>query len=261
MKLALSPYSCELTLYDSIHETSDNTPGTVYGSENLEAHGARHNPPANSSETIQIVTHILPIHSIDQGKARLNLNEGHCIIRPGQSLPCGLGLTAYSYWHSIALSNSEIKLWTQATVALRQEPDLYRSGDRLNLPWEHLKARSRNFQDRPFHLQQVQETLNIFQVNWSNAMPIIPLSMVYGAIHLTGWGFHFPSPTEQIMWRAACITIIGGIPSLVLLWFIYEALYSRWDTDIFLTPMIVLYLFAVCSLGIIVFWCPPFYHC
>jgi len=35
--------------------------------------------------------------------------------------------------------------------------------------------------------------------------------MVYGSVHLTAWNFDFPSRAEQIIKRAACIIIAGGI--------------------------------------------------
>lgn len=41
---------------------------------------------------------------------------------------------------------------------------------------------------------------------------LVILPLIYGGIHLTTWNFHFASQTEQLLWRIACIDIMGTMP-------------------------------------------------
>ena len=54
---------------------------------------------------------------------------------------------------------------------------------------------------------------------------LVALSLVYGGIHLTAWNFHFASKTEHLLWKIACIDIMGTIPIGLLssfLWLIWS---------------------------------------
>ena len=42
-----------------------------------------------------------------------------------------------------------------------------------------------------------------------DAVVLFSIITVYGALHFIGWNFSFPSRTEQILWRASCITIVA----------------------------------------------------
>ena len=41
---------------------------------------------------------------------------------------------------------------------------------------------------------------------------LVALPLIYGGIHLTTWNFHFASQTEHLLWKIACIDIMGTIP-------------------------------------------------
>lgn len=41
---------------------------------------------------------------------------------------------------------------------------------------------------------------------------LVALPLVYGAIYLATLNFHFPSQVEQLLWKIACIDIMGTIP-------------------------------------------------
>ena len=42
-----------------------------------------------------------------------------------------------------------------------------------------------------------------------DAIVLFSITMVYAALHFIGWNFSFPTHTEQILWRASCITIVA----------------------------------------------------
>ena len=42
-----------------------------------------------------------------------------------------------------------------------------------------------------------------------DAIVLFSITMVYGGLHFIGWNFSFPTHTEQILWRASCITIVA----------------------------------------------------
>ena len=45
---------------------------------------------------------------------------------------------------------------------------------------------------------------------------LVVLSLVYGGIHLATWNFAFPSKTEHLLWKIACIDIMATVPIGVL---------------------------------------------
>ena len=54
----------------------------------------------------------------------------------------------------------------------------------------------------------------------SDAKPILYFSAIagaaFGSIHCAAWNFDFPSRVEQIMWRAAALTLVGVCLSIFL---------------------------------------------
>ena len=43
-------------------------------------------------------------------------------------------------------------------------------------------------------------------------------AIVYGGLHALAWFAHFHSPTEQLLWRISSVVVIGGIPTLAVIW-------------------------------------------
>jgi hypothetical protein len=121
-------------------------------------------------------------------------------------------------YDSSELSEKELKLWTQATVAIHKEPQTYLASNKhLTLPDDHLKMRSDNLQTTTIYKRVIRESpakLDDDPYFWSM---MIAFPMVYGSVHLVAWNFVFPTYTEKMMWRVACTFIAGGIPlSLIL---------------------------------------------
>jgi hypothetical protein len=51
---------------------------------------------------------------------------------------------------------------------------------------------------------------------WRTTVPISLVCLGFGALHLVGWGFHFPSRIERILWRICSVGITGT--SLLAVW-------------------------------------------
>ncbi|KAK7916882.1 hypothetical protein PG985_010490 [Apiospora marii] len=45
---------------------------------------------------------------------------------------------------------------------------------------------------------------------------IIPFSIIYGGLHCTAWGFHFPSQQEEFMWKLSAILVSGFLVVVIL---------------------------------------------
>lgn len=214
MLLGSSCSRLRLTLYDPNSGFSNDVRETTCDDGDLEVNRPEQSSliDRDSSSACQVVTHKPPEDRSKLYEYYKSSRKGGCKIEPGQSLPCGLGLEHDSkIW--LRLSDKDVQRWTQAAEALRQEPDKYKPGQSLKLHRDQLQKRSRNFQDRPFNVKEVQEvllgTMGDDPLFW---LMLIALPMVYGSVHLTAWNFDFPSRVEQIMWRVACIIIAGGIP-------------------------------------------------
>ena len=42
-------------------------------------------------------------------------------------------------------------------------------------------------------------------------------AMIYGGLHALAWSAHFHSPTEQLLWRISSVVVMGGIPTLAVM--------------------------------------------
>jgi hypothetical protein len=205
------PYG--LTLYDPNNGFSNDVCETICDDGDLEANRPEQSSliDRDSSSAGRVVTHKPPVDRSKLHEYHKSSRKGGCKIEPGQSLPCGLGLKHdCEIW--LRLSDKDAQRWTRATEVLRQEPDKYKPGQSLELHRDQLQKRSENFQNRPFKGKKVQEvllgTIGDDPLWW---LMLIALPIVYGSVHLTAWNFNFPSRVEQIMWRAACIIIAGGV--------------------------------------------------
>ena len=146
-----------------------------------------------------------------------------CSLNPGESLPCGLGLSKNAILN-LYLSPKEIEKWTRATVVLRRDKASYSMGKTLDLPRECFEERSINYPEaRFFVIFFMNLGQGIFDRGWSAIFfsAIFPtsilLSVPYGLLHLPYRNYSFPSRPEKIMWTAACIVIASGFPLIVAL--------------------------------------------
>ena len=161
---------------------------------------------------------------------------------PGQALNCGIGpirrlQEEYGEQPVTYLSAKDVLRWNKISdwvdnyehqnprykVALSQSEDI----DFTN----SLSCKSAKVVPRDALLVHVSDLPGISSIlpdldNWKELdlmsvrdvetlgfLPILLcLPLIYGGIHLTTWNFHFASQTEHLLWKIACIDIMGTIP-------------------------------------------------
>ena len=145
------------------------------------------------------------IHSqwqTSRGKRHFNLDKG-------QSLSNGLGIKHDSF--SRTLSEKDVKRWTQATIAMRQEPEKYSADKELRSPPNCLRKRSKNIVNGAINVTNLRDGfIDDFNDDPFYYAMLIVLPIVYGSVHLAAWNFEFPTKVEMIMWRVACTFIASG---------------------------------------------------
>ena len=167
------------------------------------------------------------------------LSNGHVVaLVHGQALNCGIGPAE---WFGIEipityLSAKDVLRWTKISewieqqfprheVAVSQSEDPT-PGDTLS--WKLLNDPS-GARVPPYslsvHVSDFQGTdeVSLDRDLWFDAIHfvvetkvfltlLVALPLVYGGIHLTTWNFDFASHVEQMLWKIACIDIMGTIP-------------------------------------------------
>jgi hypothetical protein len=128
----------------------------------------------------------------------------------GQSLPSGLGIKHDS--SSRKLSQKDLNRWTRAIISMRQQREKYLPNKELKPPNDCIRVRSTNLGVTAFNVQNLREGfIDDFVDDPLFWIMLFALPTVYGFVHRAA-NFEFPTKAEKIMWRVACILVIGGIP-------------------------------------------------
>ena len=157
-----------------------------------------------------------------------------CALVPGQALDCGIGPleSPYSDPDKITyLSAKDVLRWNKASEWLenweRQHPEFQLGRNSLwDSLWKMLKygptlplySLVGNISDFPGTLAIPSGrkiwfyTLRFVIENRMFLLLLVTLPLLYGGIHLATWDFHFASKTEHLLWKIACIDIMGTIP-------------------------------------------------
>ena len=149
-----------------------------------------------------------------------------CSLVSGQSLDCGVGpaMNVHRLWSTqadnqreghlqIALTSRDVRRWTLAARAARRiGEDLYRDSPKDSVNYFTFYAHS-IFLDR----KGLQAGFYAYFAAWASGGLIAALTicMFYGAAHATAWNFLFPTSTERLLWRIACVDTIAGVISLL----------------------------------------------
>jgi hypothetical protein len=81
-----------------------------------------------------------------------------------------------------------------------------------------------------------------YEYNWVNP-GIIALCLGFGAIHIGGWNFHFPSVTEQLLWRISSVAC-AVLPFMILLALYTEKYLSETIYELLFGVLMVLYFLS-----------------
>ena len=157
---------------------------------------------------------------------------------PGQGLNCGIGPRARSSDEQpiTCLSAKDVLRWSKLSewlgkfdqrnprheVALSQSENLdYGS----SLSWKLRSEKIVPYNALSVHVSDLpgDSSLALDSEIWRDAMDfvvgskvlsilLVALPLIYGGIHLTTWSFHFASQTENLLWKIACIDIMGTMP-------------------------------------------------
>ena len=164
-----------------------------------------------------------------------------CTLLPGQYLPCGIGVSE-SQAMRFDLTSVDVRRWELCASVIGEisnttspsntyDPadtvkidDLYAflDGHKLDIAFaihfpnfsiEGIEGALDKYDD----LSPLKQTgiLFLYLLRF-----FIPLTAAYGGTHLSAWNFEFPSRVESIIWRTACLIIMGssfallGAPSL-----------------------------------------------
>ena len=156
----------------------------------------------------------------------------------GQALPCGIGPAlsvrpimspGSGYAHdgrlSISLTEKDILRWNLAASALRD------TGEALHK--DTLKGFANYFTDHAPNIfldrKGLQAGFYAYFCAWASGglIAALVICVFYGGAHTVAWDFTFPTPTEHLLWKIACIDTIGGVISLLAIFSILVYLHEH----------------------------------
>lgn len=196
----------------------------------------------NTQEGDRVITVPLPQISDDTVE---NSHDQCFILYRGQFLPCGFGISNrlvdpvfFPRPRKCGFLLCDIKRWEQSAMAIHELLEGKSPQDYKNMVDElydqfyefiinngfsgGLEESSPNIHTKLFeeyenlwYAKRVGErTKEILLVLLPS---FIPLTAVYGGVHLAAWNFQFSSRAESILWRTACVVIMGSSPFLLAL--------------------------------------------
>ena len=155
-----------------------------------------------------------------------NYGPAICAVTSGQSLECGIGpaMNVQQLWGTrsrnqhdghlqISLTSRDVRRWTlAASAAKRIGEDLYRDSPKDSVNYFTFYAHS-IFLDR----KGLQAGFYAYFAAWASGglVAALTICMFYGAAHATAWNFLFPTKTERLLWRIACVDTVAGVISLL----------------------------------------------
>ena len=215
---------------------------TYYGKEKFKRSQSSSASDQGQTPDLEVGSHEVKVKIMSKSpqSQAIRPSKGQvCALVPGQALDCGIGpvesrhrdLDKITY-----LSAKDVLRWNKASEWLenweRQHPavnlwerQLERDSlwDSLlemqkydpSLPWQSLVGNISDFPGTPqvwLRRETWFFTLVFVLSNRMLLLLLVALPLLYGGIHLATWDFHFASKTEHMLWKIACIDIMGTIP-------------------------------------------------
>jgi hypothetical protein len=145
------------------------------------------------------------------------LSKPVCTLYPGQSLKCGVGPPSSAEGY-IQLSSEDVLRWALASDAMRDHPEIYQPGTQKFSRTKVLSKQSGNFANIGFRLNMTKAFMEgLLNSPWFWLM-LLALPLAYGGVHFAATSFHFPTPTEQLLWTIASLFVMVGIPGGIVLY-------------------------------------------
>ena len=182
------------------HDDTGNSPGSNNDGGGSQVKIITHEKTENKNREV---------HFLRAGKDKI-----HQLVS-GQSLACGIGPNKDGL--RVHLSAKDVNRWNRAMDALKRlqdtKPGAFQPGEKARSTENGLRKHSSDLTADKFRSPAWggldPETVLLFAV-------CIPLSMIYGGIHLTAWNFNFPSNTEMLLWKISCFIIMTAGLSIVV---------------------------------------------
>ena len=195
------------------------------------------NPSLSRSATPPITVHHR-IHGSNYLLEPSSQDPAVCTVTSGEALPCGIGpaMTVQSIWSkpndrlregqlSMSLTRKDIRRWNLAAQALK------RTGEELYYDKSKSSVNYFTHYNHSIFLDRkgLQAGFYAYFRAWASGGLIAALTvcMFYGAAHTTAWKFAFPTDTERLLWRIACVDTIGGVISLLAIFSIVVFLHEH----------------------------------
>lgn len=159
-----------------------------------------------------------------------------CSLISGQSLPCGIGpaLSVRPLWGAqvgfkpgkrllIPLSDNDVRRWDLAATALS------RIGEELHTPQGSVNYFTSHAPNIFIDRKGLRAGFYAYFCAWASGGLIAALAVCsfYGVAHILAWHFEFPTPTEHLLWKIACIDAIAGTISLLAIFSIVIYLHEH----------------------------------
>ena len=197
------------------------------------------NPSLSCLDTSAVVVHH-QIRASDYTYSLVPPSQGQVLrtVTSGEALPCGIGpaMTVQRTWDkaddqlreghlSISLTEKDIRRWNLAAQALK------RTGEELYYDKSKGSVNYFTHYNHSIFLDRkgLQAGFYAYFRAWASGGLIAALTvcMFYGAAHTTAWKFAFPTDTERLLWRIACVDTIGGVISLLAIFSIVVFLHEH----------------------------------
>ena len=218
---------------------------TYYGKEKLKRSQSSSASDQGQTLDLEVRSHEVQVKIMSPWRQNQTIRPSDpskgqvCALVPGQALDCGIGPDESSYSDPdkiTYLSAKDVLRWNKASEWLenweRQHPavNIWGFQRRRNslwaavlemekydpsLPRESLVGNISDFPGTPFVRLRREIwffTLVFVVKNRMFLLLLVTLPLLYGGIHLATWDFHFASKTEHLLWKIACIDIMGAIP-------------------------------------------------
>jgi hypothetical protein len=235
LESSATPYSDNLTQIVIYPFYSAETPRTTYAIKNLIQEG----------DFIDTQSSNTPVEWVEP---KPNDEGAYITLKIGQALKSGFGLahrmdTLFSSsGEKIRLSSKGVEKWNRAAAFINNyEGPNFQNRLPQALQKDH---HGRYYPESRFEnaLEGISPNFPTFNMDgvWADiwgfslfqyfsdlpafGLVVTFLPLIYGGVHLVAWNFEFPTKTELLLWKIACVNIMATVPVVFLGSYFWEFL-------------------------------------